>query len=165
LPAIVAGKAGPAVDDRERMLRAYLCLVKGFPAAAARLYVEGFGARPEFVRDGSLEPRWHAIWAAALAGCGRGSDGVTLAEAERRHWRRQALAWLQAERDGWRPNLEGDNLSRRATARSTLGGWRSFRDLAPLREPAELQKLPEDERRDWQSFWTALDDLIRPRHP
>jgi serine/threonine-protein kinase len=163
LPALLEGRAGPPANDRERLTRAYLCLVKGHPAAAARLYAEAFAAHPELVQDVGTEPRWHALWAAALAGCGRGKDGKVLAEEDRRLWRTKTLAWLRAERESWGEKLKSDNPMQRISARANLGGWRSFRDLAPFREPAELQKLPEVERREWQAFWTSLEEMIRPR--
>ncbi len=163
LPAVAAGRAGPPADDQERLLRSYLCLVKGFPAAAARLYAEAFDLHPGSAMEAFGDPRLHAARAAALAGCGRGNDGASLAEPERQRWRRQALVWIEADCFVRRQDLKGENRSQQAAARTRLGTWRWLTDLAPLREPAELQKLPEAERRDWQALWAGLDDLLDPR--
>jgi tetratricopeptide (TPR) repeat protein/tRNA A-37 threonylcarbamoyl transferase component Bud32 len=165
LPALTAGRAGPPPDTREQLLRAYLCLIKGYPAAAARLYAEAFNLHPELAIAAFGDPRLHASRAAALAGCGRGNDGAALAEPERQRWRRQALAWIEADCFVRRQDLKGENRSQQAATRTRLGTWRWHADLAPLREPAELQKLPEDERRGWQTLLASLDDLLDFRNP
>jgi tetratricopeptide (TPR) repeat protein len=165
LPALTAGRAGPPPDKQEQLLRAYLCLIKGYPGAAARLYAEAFNLHPESAIAAFGDPRLHAARAAALAGCGRGNDGAVLAEPERQRWRRQALTWIEADCFVRRQDLKGENRSQQAAARTRLGTWRWLIELAPLREPAELQKLPEDERRGWQTLWASLDDLLGSRQP
>jgi hypothetical protein len=37
-----------------------------------------------------------------------------------------------------------------------LARWRADQDLAELREPAELAKLPADERRDCLALWAEV---------
>jgi hypothetical protein len=34
--------------------------------------------------------------------------------------------------------------------------WRGEPDLAGVREPEELAKLPKAERAEWQAFWAKL---------
>jgi hypothetical protein len=40
--------------------------------------------------------------------------------------------------------------------------WTDLADFAPLREPAELAKLPADERKEWEAFWKEVRELLAP---
>jgi hypothetical protein len=42
----------------------------------------------------------------------------------------------------------------------TLKHWQVDTDLAGIREEKELAKLPEDERKDWQSLWAGVAALL-----
>src|SRR5262249_47052083 len=88
-----------------------------------------------------------AACAAALAGCGQGGDGAELSDAERAHWRVQARRWLRADLQASAKKLESGLAADRAKVRETLTWWRQDPDLAGLREPGELGKLPADERK------------------
>jgi serine/threonine-protein kinase len=39
--------------------------------------------------------------------------------------------------------------------------WRSNPDLAGLREPADLNRLSADERKDCQALWEEVDRVLR----
>jgi eukaryotic-like serine/threonine-protein kinase len=56
-----------------------------------------------------------------------------------------------------RPQADAGTRDR---VRQWLTLWRGEPDLAGLREPAELAKLPSDERRDCLALWTAADGLL-----
>jgi serine/threonine-protein kinase len=45
--------------------------------------------------------------------------------------------------------------------RQTVTFWRSDPDLAGLREPAELDRLATDERKDCQALWAEVDRVLR----
>ena len=47
--------------------------------------------------------------------------------------------------------------------RQTLAHWKRDRDLAGIREPAELAKLPEAERTAWQALWAEVEDRLSDR--
>jgi hypothetical protein len=38
--------------------------------------------------------------------------------------------------------------------------WKSDTDLAGIRDPEPLARLPEAERKEWQAFWAEVDGLI-----
>jgi hypothetical protein len=43
----------------------------------------------------------------------------------------------------------------------TLRHWRADIDLAGVRDPAALARLPAAERAAWQALWADVDALIR----
>jgi hypothetical protein len=42
-------------------------------------------------------------------------------------------------------------------AQRVLSRWVKDPDLAGVRDPVALAKLPEEERREWQSLWQQLE--------
>jgi hypothetical protein len=38
-------------------------------------------------------------------------------------------------------------------------------DLAGVRDPLALEKLPEAERQDWQKLWADVDALVKKTQP
>ena len=43
--------------------------------------------------------------------------------------------------------------------------WLTDNDLASLREPARLAKLPEEERKPWTEFWSEVQATLRSVSP
>jgi tetratricopeptide (TPR) repeat protein len=167
LPAILSGKETPA-DAAEHVEFARLCYHKKLYAAAARLYVDGFALTPDLAEDPDAGRRYDAACSAALAGCGRGSDGVELGDDERAHRRAQARQWLRADLDAWAKKLESGPAQDRARSQEVLVHWRDDPDLAGVRDAGALEKLPAAERPDWLALWSDLDTLLqraRSAHP
>jgi tetratricopeptide (TPR) repeat protein len=107
LPAALRGEQPPG-GPSEQVALADLCR-RPFQrryAAAARFYAAAFVAEPKLADNLGDRHRFHAACAAALAGGGQGRDAEPLAEAERTHWRNQALAWLRADLAAWARRLE-----------------------------------------------------------
>jgi serine/threonine-protein kinase len=94
-----------------------------------------------------------AASAAALAGCGQGKDAGQLDEQERARLRRQALAWLQADLLAWRQQLEKGPRAARPAIVQQLQRWQRDTDLACVRNPEALARLPQTERSEWQKLW------------
>jgi eukaryotic-like serine/threonine-protein kinase len=126
--------------------------------AAARLAAGAFAAEPELA-EGPDGHHYNAACAAALAAAGRDRDAAALGEAERTRLRRQAVAWLRADLAAWEQRARQSESSR-ATARQTLAHWREDPDLAGVRDPAELAKLPPEERREWERLWADAGALL-----
>jgi serine/threonine-protein kinase len=127
-------------------------------ATAARLWVEGLEKDPRLFED--LRPgnfhnfnRYNAACAAALAGCGRGIDDPTLDDSARAQFRSKALDWIRAD-------LAMRTKSPRAEVADRLRHWKRDLDLAGVRDPAALDKLPEGERSKWRAFWAEVDRLL-----
>jgi tetratricopeptide (TPR) repeat protein len=148
-------------DPGERLRLALLCQqYKQLDAAAVRWYAEAFAADPRIATDLQAGHRYNAACAAALAGCGQGKDASALGDEERARLRMQALCWLREDlqalakqRKSWWPG-EAD------LARQTLQHWQQDPDLAGVRGPEALAKLPEAERQQWQKLWADVADLL-----
>jgi serine/threonine-protein kinase len=159
LPTILKG-AEKLADADEQIEFARLCVHKKLHAAAARFFDEAFAMKPELAAEPSTGHRYDAACAAALVGCGRAGDGAELSDAERAHWRGQARQWLRADLDAWAKKLESGLAADRAKVRQTLTWWRQDSDLAVLRDPGDLNKLPTDDRKEFAALWADVSAVI-----
>ncbi len=159
LPAFLDGKHEPQGND-ERLALLGVCQFTDRTRASARLYADAFAADPRLADDLRAGHRDRAARAAALAGCGCGADSAGLGEGERARWRAQARAWPRADLAAWGKSLDSDPAAVRNRARQQFTQWQTDRDLAGLRDPAELDGLPPDERRDCAEFWGAVAAAI-----
>jgi serine/threonine-protein kinase len=164
LPAILSGMEKPA-GAAEQIEFALLCLLKKLPAAAAHLYAGAFAVQPQLAEDPRTGHRYRAACAAALVGCGRGEGGADLSDAERARRRAQARQWLRADLDAWSKKLAGGPAADRAGAQELLASWREDPDLAGLRDPDALEKLPPAEREDCRALWGDLAALLKRHRP
>jgi serine/threonine-protein kinase len=161
LPALLRGDAAPR-DAAERLELARLCSLKRWHAASARFYADAFAARPKLADDTEASHRYNAACAAALAGCGRGEDAAGLPDKARQGLRRQARAWLDAERLGLADLLKRGKPEIDAAVRQRLRHWEEDADLAGVRDRDALEKLPEAERDPWQRLWSDVAALRKP---
>jgi serine/threonine-protein kinase len=158
LPDFLNGTYEPQ-DGDERLAYLGICQFKNRTRATARLYADAFAAAPRLAEDAAAGHRYRAARAAALAGCGRGEDATGLGEAEKQQWREQARQWLRAELTAWTRAADGPGPAR-ARAFQAVTLWRSDPDLSGLREPAELDRLSADERKDCQALWAEVDRVL-----
>jgi tetratricopeptide (TPR) repeat protein len=161
LPAVLKGEAEPR-SPGERMAFAWLCQqpYQRRNAVAARFYAEAFAAQPKLAEDLFRQARYNAACANAQAAAGRDRDATKPDEKERARLRGQALAWLQADLAAW-AQLAEHRPEQRPLARQTLAHWQTDADLAGLRDPTALEKLPADERDAWRKLWTEAGALLK----
>jgi tetratricopeptide (TPR) repeat protein len=161
LPKVLSGEIRPA-DAAERVELAGLCQMpcKQLYAAAARFYRDAFAADPKRAADPGSWRRYNAACCAALAGCGRGKEADRLDEKERGRWRQQARDWLHADLAAWAKALDTGKAPARAEVQQTLRHWQTDADLADVRDPDALAKLPEAERRPWRQLWADVGALL-----
>jgi tetratricopeptide (TPR) repeat protein len=161
LPDLIAGRDRPA-DSAERLGFADLCRLPAERryALAVRLYAEAFGADPKLADDLRAARRFQAAGAAAAAGCGQGQDATHLDEQEEARLRRQALDWLRAELAGWTKQARDDRPQDRVAVQQALRTWQRSADLAGVRDPAALARLPTAEREAWQQLWQEVADVL-----
>jgi tetratricopeptide (TPR) repeat protein len=159
LPAFLRGEVQPA-EASERCRYAALCFHKHLNLAAVRLWTEAFTADPELAEDLGTAHRYRAACAAARLGCGRSKDAENLAEDDRAHWRRQALAWLRADLDLRREQLESARFADESAARQNLRFWQWDSELSCLRDPAAVARLPVGEQKAWQQLWEHVQALL-----
>jgi len=160
LPAILKGDDHPR-DNAERLQIAALCYRKALNFASARLYAEALSIEPKLADDLAGSHRYNAACAAALAGCGRGKDEPSPDEAAKAKMRKQAIEWLKADLDARSKPLKDGKPADRAALARTLRHWKVDRDLAGIRDEDSLKKLPEDEHKAWQAFWSEVAVLLK----
>jgi tetratricopeptide (TPR) repeat protein len=159
LSLLLQGKERPA-NAADRIALAYFCSVhKGCHAAAARFFADVFAEPPALAKNPQVARLSLAACNAALAGCRQGKDAADLSEEECAHFRRLARKWLRAylvaldrflEKE---PNKAGPIIVQR------MQQWLTEGDLAGVRGPEALGKLPEAERGEWQKLWEEVKEL------
>jgi hypothetical protein len=161
LPAVLRGEDRPA-DADEGIGFARLCQLKSKQlfAASARFYDAAFAERPGLAEDLKQGHRYNAACAAARAASGQGKDDPPPDEADRDRWRRKALDWLGADLKLRSGQLDTGTGAARAEVAQKLRHWKGDPDLAGVRDPEELAKLPEAERAEWQALWADVDRLL-----
>jgi serine/threonine-protein kinase len=160
LPAFLDGKYQPK-DNDERLASLGACQFTNRSRAVARLYADAFAASLQLADDLGAGHRYNAARAAARAGCGHGEDAPGLAEADGKQWRDQARQWLRAELAARVRCLDADPTAARLGVREALTRWQKEPDLAGLREPGELNKLPADERKDCLALWDEVAKALK----
>ncbi len=146
LPDLLAGKTRTA-EPAELLGFALLCYEKKLHVASARFWCEAFEAQPKLAEDMQAQHRYNAACAAALAGCGQGKNDPPLDDAAKARWRKQTIDWLKADLAAWSKILESGPAPGAPLIAQTLQHWKVDADLAGLREPAALDKLPDEERK------------------
>ena len=140
LPAFLAGTYQPA-DQCERLAFVGAGEFNGLTRASAQLYADAFATEPSLANDPERGRRYRAACMAASAGCGRGKDASNLNDEERARLRDQAHQWLRAEVAAWGKKIDADPAAKQS-AENALKQWLTDPDLAELREPDLLDKLP-----------------------
>jgi hypothetical protein len=158
LPMIAAGQV-KHTDVSEMLELAEVALLSKHYEISVRLYTEALliDAKLSEELDG---PRYNAVCAAVLAGSGLGEDTSKLTDEERARWRRRALRWLVAEQAGW-AKVAADPAAM-PRVRKNLHHWFNDPDLAPIRDEAELMKLPAAEQAEWRKLWAEIH-LLKSR--
>ncbi len=135
-----------AAQDRER------------PRTALRLSVEAFQEAPNLADNLKGQHRLHAACFAALVAAGKGRDAVRLPEEARAGLRLLAFAWLRADLDACRGLLDKEPTTQ-PFVRQRLAFVLRDADLASVRDPAPLSRLPEAERAAWARLWANVRAL------
>jgi serine/threonine-protein kinase len=159
IPALLRGEAAPA-DALERLDLARAAHAGELYVMAARLAREAFAADPKLAGDLEGGSRYDAACSAAMAGCGRGRDRPPPDAPARSALRRQALDWLTADVAAWSKVPAAGPSRAGQSARHWVAHYRHDPELAGVREPDDLAKLPEAERAAWQALWAEVDRLL-----
>jgi Tfp pilus assembly protein PilF len=156
LKTFVAGKSAPA-DPATLVQMAALAQqpFKRLYLTSTRLYRDAFARQPSL----AAAHRYNAACAAALAGTGQGKDLTGLDDNSMAELRYCALGWLGEMLGiyaGLVPRLPPANVQR---LRQTLLHCQKDPDLATVRDPDSLRKLPEAEQVAWLNLWAQVDVL------
>jgi eukaryotic-like serine/threonine-protein kinase len=159
MPAFLKGDDQPK-DVHERLAVAQMSYDRKHYAAAARFWSEALAADLKLGENRRIQHRYNAACVAALAAAGAGADAPKPDDDARARLRRQALDQLQAERAAWAKELDSGGAPARSFVRKTLEHWKIDPDLAGVRGPEALAKLPHAERGLWQTLWSEVDSLL-----
>jgi eukaryotic-like serine/threonine-protein kinase len=155
---VMQGKAEASPADLLAM--GQMCTqYKNQHATAAELFGKGFQAESALATDLTRAHRYNAACAAALAGDGQGSDAGKLNVEQKHAFRKQARGWLNADLDLHGKLLEGGKPGDVMRTAMKLSHWQSDPDLAGVREPRKIEKLPDDERAAWEQLWSQVEKL------
>jgi tetratricopeptide (TPR) repeat protein len=134
-------------------------LQQGRFAEAARLYAAAFAADPRPAGDLGQQHRYNAACSAALAADGQGPEAKGSPDKARLVLRQRALAWLRDDLAAYRRLTEGDAQAG-GLVRQNLAHWQQDADLASVRDKAALDRLPDNEREQWQQLWQDVAGLL-----
>jgi Flp pilus assembly protein TadD len=160
LAATLAGKESPN-NAEVALTLAWMCQqpYKKRHAASARLYADAFAAEPKLATDLNAEYRYNAARSAALAAAGEGEDARLLPDKAAAMFRRWALGWLRDDLTDYSKVAE-NNPAVKQTIQERLSHWKGDSDLASVRDAQALERLPDNERADWQALWRDVDELL-----
>jgi serine/threonine-protein kinase len=153
LPAFLRGDYRPR-DNDERLALLGVCQFKGLHRAAAGLYADAFAADPKLADDFQAGHRYRAACFAVLA-AGRGEGAGKPGDEERARLRGRALDWLRADLAAWARGTDPTLVE------TTLKRWQQDGDLAGVRDPGALARLPAAEREAWRRLWSGVADLLQ----
>jgi hypothetical protein len=159
LPDLLSGKATPA-GPAERIELAGLCSLKRLHDAEARFYAEAF-AQPKLADGLKAAHRYNAACAAALAAAGKGEAADKLDAPAKANLRQQALAWLKADLALWQRQTKSTEAAVLQRVAKTMSHCQTDPRLASVRDDKALAQLPEDERKDWQTLWADVAQLLQ----
>jgi hypothetical protein len=155
LAEFLKGTYQPQEND-ERLALMGVCQFQRRTVAMAQLYRDVFASAPDLQEDLTAGYRDQAVCAAAQAGCGQGEDAVVLNEVEKKQWRDQARAWLQADLNARSKRAPQD----RQQLKQMLVHAKNDPDLAGVRDSVELKKLPDEEQKQWLALWQEIDSAL-----
>jgi tetratricopeptide (TPR) repeat protein len=163
LQAFLNGKHQPR-DDEERLALLGICQSTNRSRELAQLYVDLFTSRPQLMDDPQVDHRYLAARAAALT-CSSLNTGGGLSDEERAVWRIQAQIWLKLDLAAWASRLNSGTADNRNLIRDKLKSWPFDSAFAGLHEQIELEKLPPDDRKQWETLWQEIDAVITRTRP
>jgi tetratricopeptide (TPR) repeat protein len=160
LPRLLRGEGKPS-SARDGLDLAMICRHRRLFVAAARFAADALAADAKLADNLVEGYRYHATCSAALAAAGQGEDASKLDPMERTRLRKQALDWLRADLAAWTRQLESGPPADRAAAQKMLRHWQQNPDLAGLRDPVALARLPEEERAALGRLWADVAALLQ----
>jgi len=161
LVAILKGDQEPKNAEDQLAMASLSMQYKNDYGTAVRFFNSAFTEDPMFAKDVKKGFRYSAACAAALAGCGQGRDADKLDTKDRVRLRNQARAWLRADLEAWAKLADQGKADDRAAAVKALQHWQTDPDLAGIRDPQPLAKLPEPEQETCRKLWADVKALLK----
>ena len=133
---------------------------KGRYADGARLSAKAFAADPKLATDLKAGYRYDAACFASLASVEQDHHDPKSSADARAKLRIQARDWLKADLALHAQAIKNGKPEEADAFRKNLAHWKVDADLAPLRDPVALTKIPEVERAEWQTLWAEVERLL-----
>ncbi|MBK8974349.1 MAG: tetratricopeptide repeat protein [Planctomycetes bacterium] len=161
-----------AAIEQGRGLQAVLALEAPLESPQHALELGQLALRKEMYQDaadllgfliGKLGDRAppEAFFAAALAATALGFGVAAPSDRpDAPTWRQQAVQWLDRALEGEAARIRGLQAADRGWYLGALRGWSRRPQLAPLRDPARLGLLDDDERAAVEAFWARYEAVI-----
>jgi hypothetical protein len=159
LPDVLAGKLEPA-SRIELLEYIEVCTLTQRFSGSARLYAQAFAGEAKLAADLRAGHRYNAACDAARAGTGQGKDAGTLDTNQRAEMRYRALGWLQDDLAAHTRALGRNWVIWGKPSYQALLHWQKDVDLAAVRDPVALGKLPEAEQVAWRNLWARVGALL-----
>jgi hypothetical protein len=151
-PGILHGQPPPAKPNDFFGVCEFALGWKKLPVTATQLYAQGLEKLAITGQFKSVQ-YYNGACAACLAATGKTRDALELDDKERTRLRGQALHWLRAALAMEKELSEKANDVQRAARLKRMEHWLVDVDLAALREPVALGKLPAADRDGCLRFW------------
>jgi hypothetical protein len=161
LSAVLRGEAEPAGAGEQLALGQLCQQVRQRYATAARFYAGAFAADPRLAADLRSGYRYDAACNAALAAAGRAADAKNLPDKAQLMLRRQALGWLRADLVLYAMLARREEPAAKRFVRERLANWQRDGDVASVRDKEALDRLPDDERKEWGRLWDEVAALLK----
>jgi WD40 repeat protein/serine/threonine protein kinase len=158
--ALLRGEDQPA-DNRERLGFAEISYDHRQYAMATQLFSDALATDVNLGDDRELQVRYNAACVATLTAAEQGYDEPPVSEADKLKHRLQALEWLKAELSSWSEILESAPPDIRMQIAEILKYWQTDTDLASIRDPAALARLPANEQEAFTKLWADVEALLR----
>ncbi len=129
--------------------------------ASARFWSDAFAVDPKLVDLPQLQHHYNAACSAALAGTGKALDDPPPDDATRAKLRQQAREWLQADLKVYTQGLADEKGVAKNLVQQRLKYWQADPDLAGLRAPDALAKLPPEEQEACRQLWAEVEAVLR----
>ena len=103
---------------------------------------------------------------AARAGCqawaGGGRDAIRATDADRQYFLKLALRWLKEEVADCRSVAKGGTTEALNIRVHLL---KMHRELEPIRTPAMIREMPEENQKQAEEIWAGVEELYRKLNP
>jgi tetratricopeptide (TPR) repeat protein len=154
--AVAAMREAIRLQPRDAQAYSKLALIlrdAGRYAEGLKAMTDAIQEQPELAWDPRTYLRYNA--ACLVMNYADGLAGIAPTEDERLAYRKQALDLLTTDLAAVRELAAKDA----GEAHRFMDDWLADKDLASVRDPTALERLPSDERDAWNSLWTAVRAL------